>query len=190
MLIKKHFKLVIPILLIGVIFVGCNNNYDYEVNSTKPTLETFITSLKEQNEIDFFNTHEVIDNTSVYNLISEMAVNEYSNGTMQKVSSYALEKEKIKIKFGWGDGCKKGIGICIIIPFVYEKETNAESLIYDNKYIIFLSDDVSGITKDGYLPIFKDIVLYDNNIIKAGIYKANYDKINNRYIAITLDLKH
>jgi len=67
-------------------------------------------------------------------------------------------------------------------------QANAEGYKIDNKYIIVPLTDDNGLTSDGYLPLYDDIAVDENTIIKAGIYRAYYDSTKKQYEIVT-DLK-
>jgi hypothetical protein len=145
----------------------------------KPTLAEFIREAETADEIAFFQNTGITDNTSIVD-------QGIANGQ---------QAAKPKIKFRWhgkgaGEGCKKPLGVCIIIP-IGLAEANADLIIYNNTYIIVYdqySDD-NGLTSDGYLPIMEDIYVDENITVAAGIYKANFDSTLNRYSAVGIDIK-
>ena len=65
---------------------------------------------------------------------------------------------------------------------------NATMYFYDGKCVIVPdSDSDNGLTSDGYLPIFRDIPIDDELLVKEGIYKAYYDWDLEKY-AIAVDI--
>ncbi|MBX6361775.1 MAG: hypothetical protein IRZ03_17055 [Acidobacterium ailaaui] len=167
-------------------------------DATKLTLEAFKNEPWNQQEKPFFEKTKITDNTG------------YFSSTANARNSAA--EFPIKIKFTWSGigprgGCTTPLGICIIIGLTPSTDdtnfitTNAS--ISDNKLIITFPKDVNsnfGLTKDGFLPILNDIYLpsnissspglsIQNPKVKAGIYKANYDSAQHRYVGVVLDLE-
>jgi len=146
---------------------------------TKPTLAEFIREAETADEIAFFQNTGITNNTSI----------------VDQGIAYGQLSAKPKIKFRWhgkggGEGCKKPLGVCIIIP-IGLAEANAGLIIYNDTYIIIYdtySDD-NGLTSDGYLPIMEDVYVDENITVAAGIYKANFDSSLNSYSAVGIDIK-
>jgi hypothetical protein len=188
---KLKSKLIIAVMVIFGItaFMSCEkteyigkkptnqttqHNDDYYFDK-QLSLEEFAESVETEEEKNFFTNSKIIDNTK----IAEKAL---------KSLKTINEVRKPHIRFRWGKGCKRPIGICIIIP-IGKLDANATAMIIDNKYVIIPNNEDNGITTDGYLPIIDDIYIDENTTIKAGIYLANYDTIQNKYNSIALDIK-
>lgn len=178
---NRKTNIITILILISITIVSCSKkdnskNYKNGQECVKPSLAEFVNSLESPYDVSFLKNAPIIDNTFVFENFKE---------NTPTFTGEVFEKIKIKIKFGAVD-CK-GIGICIIVIFATE-DANAEAIINGKNYTIILTDD-EGITSDGYLPVLRDMQLSENLTIKAGIYKANYDRRTNRYNAITLNLK-
>lgn len=150
------------------------------IQATKPTLAEFIMEAETNEEIAFIQNTGITDNTSIVD---------------QGIANGQQAQSKPKVKFRWsgkggGKGCKKPLGVCIIIP-IGLTEANADLIIYNDTYII-LYDNYSndnGLTSDGYLPIMEDVYVDENITVAAGIYKANFDSTLNRYSAVGIDIR-
>jgi len=183
--------LIISFILMLFAFAGCqkeNPSSKKDVQNIeiagKMSLQEFENSVTTPEEKYFFQHTKITDNSS----IAEKLFNE-------KATTNTLAAFPIKVKFKWGKGCVRAIGICVIIPIdkkqAYTQQTNsanAEGYKIDNKYIIVPLTDDNGLTSDGYLPLYDDIAVDENTIIKAGIYRAYYDSTKKQYEIVT-DLK-
>lgn len=187
---------VLPIIFL-VFFTNCAKNdsedtkpnsaskmsEDYFANSlqsTKPSLEEFISSAETEEEIHFFETTEITDNTSIVNEAFE--------------SGQQLQA-KPKVKFKWHGkggtgGCVKPLGVCVIIPLGLA-EANVDLMIYQNKYILVYEENTydNGLTSDGYLPVMENVYVDENITILAGIYKANFNSERSEYSAVGIDIQ-
>ena len=166
------------------VFFSCDKKQDLneefasslKIDTTSMTLEEFASSLETEEERDFFETHRIMDYTD----IAAQALRAASNGT--------IENPRFQIKFKWFVHCQRPFGICFIFSFAHLDETNATMYFYDGKCVIVPdSDSDNGLTSDGYLPIFRDIPIDDELLVKEGIYKAYYDWDLEKY-AIAVDI--
>lgn len=181
--LKFKLLLMLTIFFSFAVLISCNKEQPFvepemQVDFSQMSLKEFAASVASEQEIAFFQNSEIIDNKkSVKKAIFEKIF-------------LKSEASRIKIKFKWGgSGCVNPIGICIIIPLPTSLEENAEFIETDGKFVVFPLTDDNGITSDGYLPIFEDILIDENTTIKAGIYTAYFDEQENKYTAIALDLK-
>jgi hypothetical protein len=160
--------------------VPSENYFANSLQSSKPSLEEFINSAETEEEINFFETTEITDNTSIVNEAFD---------TEQRLQA----KPKVKFKWhgkGGTGGCVKPLGVCIIIPLGLA-EANVDLMIYQNKYILVYEEnqDDNGLTSDGYLPIMENVYVDENITILAGIYKANFNAERNEYSAVGIDIQ-
>ncbi|MDK7375386.1 hypothetical protein QP519_07495 [Weeksella virosa] len=102
-------------------------------------------------------------------------------------------QEKIRIRFRWSGlggnaGCEFPLGICVTIGVEQSEismlDSNASIYKVDDKLAIVPETIDNGLTSDNYLPIYSDVYVNDSLTIKAGIYKAFYDEINDQYTII------
>lgn len=185
---KLKSKLIIAVMVMFGIaaFMSCEKEVTTNTNKAVPTtsfgqdklltLDEFIASVETDDERNFFKEHEIVDNRKVANKAIKYKVQ------LKPATS------KPKVRFRWGDGCSRPIGICIIIP-LGANEANAEVVTVDGKYVIIPKTDDNGITDDGYLPIFEDLYVDETTTIKAGIYTAYYDEQQGKFTAVALDIK-
>ena len=179
---------MVIMLIITVALVSCDkvqilDNTNNQVSYEKMSLAEFASSVESKEEIAFFKNHNIVDNTDVYENLFKGA---FDSGSLKS----ELVIFRLEIKFKWhGSGCVVPIGICIIIPSPMADAMNAEAMIFEENLIVFPTTEDNGLTSDGYLPIFEDIYVDENTVIKAGIYSAYFDAKKNRFTAVALDLK-
>ncbi len=176
-------NLILYILFITIL--SCKNNSD---KSVKISLKEFSENVDTKVEKDFFLKNKVTNNTSIF---QSFLVNNTS-GLISKPG----------FKFMWsgfkGGGCNTPLGLCVILRKYDESFSNALVSYYQNKLIIMPMKGENGLTNDGFLPIFSDVLIdsltikelkLDYKFIKSGIYKANFDDKQKRYVGVTVDLK-
>jgi hypothetical protein len=158
-------------------------------DSEKITLAEFKSSVNSLNEKYFFENEEIIDNS------------EYSNYYLNNIHEMkANNNVNAGVKWRWGgENCSRPLGVCLIFPGpspkpkptppFYSDLTAATYIIDNKKMTIFPSSSVNGFTKDGYLPVYSDITVDKNTVVKTGIYKASFDTKLKRYTAVTVNLK-
>lgn len=81
-------------------------------------------------------------------------------------------------------------GTCLIIRKKEESSMQANAMGYfeDGKLVIVPTTEENGFTIDGYLVVGAPIeVQYDTIVIQEGIYTADYDEENGKYIAVAVD---
>ncbi len=197
---KQHLKTFALILTSSIVIYACKKNdlailenSNVQLSSTnttnpqtnlslgKPTLAEFASEAETEEEVEFFVNTVITDNSSI---------------VIQALNSNKDLQAKPKVGFKWHgkggkEGCKKPIGLCIIIPLVTASEANVNLMIYQNKYILLFDKGQTdnGLTSDGYLPILKDIHVSAEITIPSGIYKANFDINRNEYSAVGLNIQ-
>lgn len=145
----------------------------------KPTLEEFMASVDSDEEKFFFAHTDITDLRSV---VTD-AVND---------GAELMQKPQIKFKWhgkGGTGGCTKPLGICLIIP-IGKLHANADLMMYNDTYILLFKEGQTdnGLTRDGYLPIMKDVYVDENTTIAAGIYKANFNEERQEFSAVGITI--
>ncbi len=151
------------------------SNLDFTLPDTKVSLDEFRFLVESEAEKEFFNRHEVIDNTYVLRTGEDDPIDPEAKPT---------------VKFRWGgNGCSNPIGICFILREIETEDGDTQAgLRYTNdKLVILPTSSDNGLTTDGYVPVFDEVFIPDhlaqslampfNSTIRPGIYKAEVNDI-------------
>lgn len=145
----------------------------------KPSLEEFMASVDSDEEKFFFESTPITDHRSI--------VTDAINDGVE-----LMQKPRITFKWhgkGGTGGCSKPLGVCLVIP-IGKLHANADLMIYNDTYILLFKEGQTdnGLTRDGYLPIMKDVYVDENITIAAGIYKANFNEERREYSAVGITI--